>query len=197
MEKINKDMTIGSILEEYPTKSARLAEIMTAAGLHCVGCGAALFETLEQGILGHGMSHEIVQQVVAQMNDVLDIEDSEEEEVITEILHSGGNPIFLSEKAVEKLSSLFESEGMTDHGLRVGIIAGGCAGFSYVLNFEKESELDDKLYEQEGIKIFINPESISKLQGTVIDYVETLQESGFKFSNPNSESSCGCGSSFS
>lgn len=194
-DQINKDMTIGSILEGYPTKSARLAEIMTAAGLHCVGCGAALFETLEQGILGHGMSSEVVSQVVDQMNEVLGSED--EEEVTTEVLYSGGNPIFLSEKAVEKLSSLLKSENMTDHGLRVGIVAGGCAGFSYVLNFEKGPELDDKIYEQDGVKIFINPESIPRLQGTVIDYLETLTDSGFKFSNPNSESSCGCGSSFS
>lgn len=195
---INKDMTIGSILEGFPGKSADLADVMTKAGLHCVGCGAALFETLEQGIMGHGMSPEVVEQVTAELNRIVSSEVNEEDKDIDPVpVVQSGNPITLTENAIKKMKELLESENMSDHGLRVGVSAGGCAGLSYVLNFEEKSEPEDRIFEQDGMKIFMNPDSIPNMQGTVIDYVETLAESGFKFSNPTAKSSCGCGSSFS
>lgn len=194
---ISKDMTIGAILEGFPGKAIKLAEVMTNSGLHCVGCGAALYETLEQGILGHGMSPEDVERVVVQLNAVLAADGSSAAAPDEAAVAPNGNPISLTEKALKKVTELLETEGMVGHGLRVGVTAGGCSGFSYILNFEEKSEAADQIFEQDGLKIFMDPDSIPHLQGTRVDFVETLSESGFKFDNPNAKSACGCGSSFS
>jgi iron-sulfur cluster assembly accessory protein len=82
--------------------------------------------------------------------------------------------------------------------LRVFVEGGGCSGYKYGLDFD-ENELgdDDLLFEQDGIKIFVDQYSAAYLRGTVIDYVNGLNGSGFKFLNPNAQRTCGCGSSFS
>jgi len=99
--------------------------------------------------------------------------------------------------AVKKIKSMMERDDKQGSGLRVGVITGGCSGLSYDMRFQKESYDNDNIFEQDGIKIFINPESVSHLQGIEIDYVDTLKESGFQYRNPNANSSCGCGMSFS
>ena len=88
-------------------------------------------------------------------------------------------------------------DGKEGFGLRVGVVPGGCAGLSYDLRFQKISYDNDLVLEQNDLKIFINPESLSVLQGIEIDYKETLKESGFQYRNPKASKSCGCGTSFS
>jgi len=88
-------------------------------------------------------------------------------------------------------------EGLEGHGIRVGVQGGGCAGFQYSMDFEKEPRADDLVVEQEGVRLYIDPMSSMYLQGVTIDYVVGLQGAGFKFENPNARSTCGCGSSFS
>ncbi|MBI4459012.1 MAG: iron-sulfur cluster assembly accessory protein [Acidobacteria bacterium] len=85
-------------------------------------------------------------------------------------------------------------------GLRIGVVGGGCSGFSYSMMFEenRQDELGmDKVFEFDGLKVFVDQASLLYLDNTEIDYIETLEGSGFKFSNPNVKSTCGCGSSFS
>lgn len=99
--------------------------------------------------------------------------------------------------AISKVKAMMDKDGKAGYGLRVGVVTGGCAGLSYEMRFQKNPYDNDFVLEQEGLKIFINDESLSFLKGMEIDYIDTLKESGFKYKNPNAKSSCGCGTSFS
>jgi iron-sulfur cluster assembly accessory protein len=81
-------------------------------------------------------------------------------------------------------------------GLRVGVVGGGCSGFSYSMQFENGAGAMDKTFEYDGLKVYIDATSLMYLQGASVDYLETLEGAGFKFENPNVKSTCGCGSSF-
>ena len=107
-----------------------------------------------------------------------------------------GTPILLTAKAIEMVKDAIAREGLEGHGVRVGVLGGGCAGFQYSMDFEKEARPDDLTIEQEGVKVYVDPMSSMYLQGVTIDYVVGLQGAGFKFSNPNARTTCGCGSSF-
>jgi iron-sulfur cluster assembly accessory protein len=80
--------------------------------------------------------------------------------------------------------------------VRVGVVGGGCSGFQYQLAFEPEPATEDTVFEQDGVRIFIDPASQPHLQGITLDYVTGLHGAGFKFLNPNAERTCGCGASF-
>ena len=106
------------------------------------------------------------------------------------------SPIALTAKAVEMVKDAIVREGLEGHGIRVGVVGGGCSGFQYSMDFEKEPRPDDFTIEQDGVKLYVDPMSHMYLQGVTIDYVTGLQGAGFKFENPNAKSTCGCGSSF-
>lgn len=105
--------------------------------------------------------------------------------------------IELTPKAVSKVKEILAQQNPQPMGLRVSVVGGGCSGFSYQMNFENEANGIDKTYEFEGLKVFIDQASLMYLNGTKIDFVETLEGAGFKFENPNVKTTCGCGSSFS
>jgi iron-sulfur cluster assembly protein len=81
-------------------------------------------------------------------------------------------------------------------GLRVGVLPGGCSGFKYSLNIEEASQEDDIVLDVSGIRVFVDGFSLQYLNGVTIDYVTSMQGSGFTFTNPNATGGCGCGSSF-
>ncbi len=103
----------------------------------------------------------------------------------------------VTEKAAEQIKTLMTKEKLEGHGLRVAAIGGGCSGLSYKLNFEKDAAEGDKVYEEHGVRLFVDKKSLIVLNGTILDYTDGLNGAGFVFSNPNAKSSCGCGSSFS
>jgi len=103
----------------------------------------------------------------------------------------------LTDAAIRKIKSMREQEGKQDCALRVDVVTGGCAGLSYSLRFQKNSYENDILLNFGDLPVFVNPESASFLKGITIDYIDTLNESGFKYINPNAKSTCGCGVSFS
>ena len=105
--------------------------------------------------------------------------------------------ITLTEKAALKVREIREAESLTEQGLRLRVIGGGCSGFSYDLYFEDEVTDLDQTFESQGIKLFVDMMSFQYLEGTEVDYVESLHGAGFKFLNPTAKSTCGCGSSFS
>jgi|SRR3989338_8597224 len=193
VQKVHKDMTIAQILQLNPQKSGALAQLMTAAGLHCVGCGASTFETLEEGLMGHGYSEDQLYFLIDQLNEALDVV---EEKKVGEKDEHDITPVALTEKGISKVKEIMKSEGKEGWGLRVGVVPGGCSGYSYELSFEEKEREDDKIIDQEGIKLFVDAESYEMLNGVVVDFVDNLNESGFKFSNPNAKSGCGCGKSF-
>jgi iron-sulfur cluster assembly protein len=104
--------------------------------------------------------------------------------------------IQLSERAVEKVKEILDTQEPKPAGLRIAVVGGGCSGFSYSMAFENTPGMLDKTYNFDGLKVFVDQASMLYLDGANVDYVETLEGSGFKFDNPNVKSTCGCGSSF-
>ena len=102
----------------------------------------------------------------------------------------------ITPKAVSKVKEILGQQNPVPAGLRVSVVGGGCSGFSYQMNFENETNPIDKVYEFDGLKVFVDQASLMYLKGTRIDFVESLEGAGFKFENPNVKSTCGCGSSF-
>jgi iron-sulfur cluster assembly accessory protein len=106
-------------------------------------------------------------------------------------------PLRLTEKAVKMVKITREQEGIDpSFGLRVAVRGGGCSGFEYALDFERESRPNDTVIEYEGLQVFVDPISFRYLAGTVIDYSLGMSGSGFRFENPRATGTCGCGSSF-
>jgi iron-sulfur cluster assembly protein len=106
-------------------------------------------------------------------------------------------PIILTQGAVNQLKSIMTEQGISpQYGLRVGVKGGGCSGFSYVLGFDEQKEVD-QVFEISGMKVLMEKSHAIYLLGMEIDFVEGLNNRGFSFSNPNAKESCGCGTSFS
>jgi iron-sulfur cluster insertion protein len=105
--------------------------------------------------------------------------------------------ITITDKAASKVQEIAVAEELAGQGLRLRVVGGGCAGFTYDLFFEDKPTDMDEQFEDKGIKLYIDPLSYQYLDGTEIDYVESTAGAGFKFVNPNTKSTCGCGSSFS
>ena len=105
-------------------------------------------------------------------------------------------PISLTPNAVAKVKEIMAQQNPVPTGLRVGVVGGGCSGFSYSMSFENSSGLMDKVFDMDGLKVYVDATSVMYLNGCIVDYVETLEGAGFKFENPNVKSTCGCGSSF-
>jgi len=102
----------------------------------------------------------------------------------------------LTERAVGKVKEIMASQQPAPAGLRIAVVGGGCSGFSYSMAFENQPNILDKSYDYSGLKVFVDQASLLYLDGAEVDYVETLEGSGFKFNNPQVKSTCGCGSSF-
>jgi len=105
-------------------------------------------------------------------------------------------PITLTTKAIGKVKEIMGQQTPVPAGLRVGVVGGGCSGFSYSMSFENNSGLMDKVFDMDGLKVFVDATSLTYLNGCTVDYLETLEGAGFKFDNPQVKSTCGCGSSF-
>ena len=103
----------------------------------------------------------------------------------------------LSERAVAQLNSLFAAEGRDGLMLRIVVNGGGCSGFTYGFDFDDKVKDDDKAFETSGVKVVIDEASLEFIDGSVLDFVESLGGNHFTLENPNATSSCGCGSSFS
>jgi len=181
-DRVSRDMTIEEILSNFPHKSQKLAQEITNTGLHCVGCSAATWETLEAGMLGHGFAEEEIDRLVDRLNAIL----AEQVDADT---------IIITKKAADKFRQILAEDGKEGWGLRLGDRAAGCSGFEYVLDYSQNAKSDDKTFKCEGLEIHVNLQALSRLLGCEIDYVDGLNGSGFKISNPNVKGSCGCGKS--
>ena len=102
-------------------------------------------------------------------------------------------------KAIKRIRVAMAKEGVSpeEGGLRLGVMGGGCSGLSYSIKFDTQPRERDRVYEFDGVRVFVDPKSFLYLHGMTLDYEETLMRQGFNFINPNSTHSCGCGSSFS
>ena len=181
---ITRDMTIGDITEQYPST----AEVFMEYGLHCVGCHVAFWETLEEGARGHGMDEESIDCMIRDANTI-----AQESKAQTD---SQEGQVKITTAAVNRAKEMIKKENKVGHVFRISVIEGGCSGFSYQFTLEREPKEDDESIMQEDLLIVIDKTSLERLSGCVVDYIDTLAQSGFKVSNPNASTTCGCGSSF-
>lgn len=179
---IHRQMTIEQILSLFPHKAQKLAQEITRAGLHCVGCHAATWETLEAGMMGHAMSDEQINTLVDRLNALLE----EEADMST---------ISITQRAAKKYMEILEEDGKAGWGIRFEERMAGCNGFEYVLDFSEKADQNDEIFVSNGVEIHVSQPMVPRLLGSEIDYVDGLQGAGFKISNPNVRSSCGCGTS--
>lgn len=99
--------------------------------------------------------------------------------------------------AADRIKTLLEKRGTLDAGLRIRVRGGGCTGLQYDMEFADQARDKDRVFEEHGVRIFVDPKSYIFLIGTTLSYQSGLLESGFKLENPNVKKSCGCGDSFS
>lgn len=105
--------------------------------------------------------------------------------------------ISLTARAANELKDLIQSQDNTNQALRVWVSGGGCSGLQYGMALDDSApEKDDQVFEQDGVKIFVDPLSLNYMTGSTVDYVDDAMGGGFKIENPNATGSCGCGSSF-
>jgi len=104
--------------------------------------------------------------------------------------------IKMTASAVAKVKEVMASQDPVPAAVRLGVRGGGCSGFQYQMQFELEKGPMDKEYDFDGLKVLVDGVSAMYLEECEVDYLETLEASGFKFNNPNAKSTCGCGSSF-
>lgn len=188
-QKISKDTTIGEIVEKYP----QVVDTLTSFGVHCVGCHVSPFESLEMGFKGHGMDDNTIADAVKKLNEVIEKSPVQEQKEESEVNISDVK-LNVTDKAAEKIKALMEQEKKL--GLRISVQPGGCSGYKYGMELEDKSTDDDVIVEEKGIKIFVDKNSMQKLNGSNVDYVDSLQGAGFKIDNPGATKTCGCGSSF-
>jgi iron-sulfur cluster assembly protein len=178
---ITKEMTIGDVVAKYPA----VIEPLQEAGVHCVGCHVSYSESLDDGFKGHGMSDIQVDEVILKLN-----------KAVEEYKGEGGKEFIITNKAAEKLIEVLKENKKENSGLRVEVVPGGCSGFQYGLELEDNTTDLDMTIEDKGVKIIISKDNMQFLKGAKLDYVDSLQGAGFKISNPNVKSGCGCGQSF-
>jgi iron-sulfur cluster assembly protein len=187
---ITRQTNIQKLAMQWPEAAAVMAE----KGMHCFGCHAAAVDNVEHGAKLHGLDDATIDQMVKDMNEIIALKGDQPKAETPKI----ENPKFtITESAAKKLKELMAEEDKEGHGLRVAVMPGGCSGFSYGLDFEDEAKENDLVMEEHGIKLYIDKESLSMVNGAEVDYVDGLMEAGFKISNPNAQQNCGCGKSFS
>lgn len=172
-------MTIGEVVQQYPSTVPVLLE----AGVHCVGCHVAAWETLEEGFKGHGMDDEDIEFIMSKLNNIISEDNFEGEINVTPL-------------AARKLKEILKEQGKDDYSLKIEIVPGGCNGMQYSFSLVKESDNGVEL-NFDGVKILLSKEDFELLKGSKVDYLENLTDAGFRIYNPNAKSSCGCGKSFS
>ncbi len=101
-----------------------------------------------------------------------------------------------TEKAQGKVKEILEGQPDSFEGIRVQVVGGGCSGFQYHMGFESKANGGDEILELNGFKVFVDRGSLIYLDGTEVDFIESLTGAGFKFNNPNVKTTCGCGESF-
>ncbi len=104
--------------------------------------------------------------------------------------------IQMTETAISKVNEILGQQQPQPKGLRLSVVGGGCSGFQYSMAFENNQLPLDKVFNYDGLQVYVDQASLLYLDNCRVDYVETMEGAGFKFDNPNVTSTCGCGSSF-
>jgi iron-sulfur cluster assembly accessory protein len=119
-----------------------------------------------------------------------------EKEMATTTEAAATSLIHITDAAAAKIKELMPKDSEAEHALRMRVVGGGCSGFQYQMGLEATPKENDKVFTSNGIKVFIDMKSALYLAGVEVDYLNGLMESGFKISNPNAKTTCGCGQLF-
>ena len=193
-QRLRRELTIGDVLEQYPDA----APLLTEKGIHCVGCHVSPFETLEEGFRSHGMAEEEIDTILADINEKLD-HAMKNKPARTPTVCSADASLEVSCGAVAKVLELLKKENKdtTKTALRIAVMPGGCSGMTYDFSFDSDGkQADDKVIEKDGLTVLVDKKSLGILNGSRVDYVETLHGAGFVVKNPQAKGGCGCGKSF-
>lgn len=166
---ITRETLIGDIVNNFP----EAVEPLMDTGVHCIGCHISPFENLEQGLRGHGMNDEQIEETLNKLNSAI-----KKKEVVSE------DGINITDKAAKKINELANAKNKEEYGLRIQVVSGGCSGHQYLFNFDKKPNENDEVFERKGAKLFIDSKSLGKLKGITLDYLDSLQGTGFRISNP-------------
>ena len=180
---IDQSWKLGDIVKKHPG----LLPVLGDAGLPVNGCSMPAEDTLEQITLAMGWTDDEVRLLVKDLNNRI-------ESNVT--LRGKDGLVNVTQTALDKMKELMDKQDSKGYGLRLSVVPGGCAGYTYGLMFSKEPTASDEILDINGVKFFVDGNSLSLLQGVEVDYVDALQGAGFKITNPNAKKSCACGSSF-
>lgn len=173
---ISADMKISEVLDKCPSA----AEILMNEGVHCVGCHAAQWESLEDGLKSHGKSEEEIKQIIDKINKVVEEESNMK-------YFGNENSILITERALSELKDKVE-EGKF---LRVEVSMSGCSGFQFGLSITDEKDVNDEMFEIDGLKILVGKEVLGFVAGTKLDF--SPEKDAFKFiASMPSGGCCGC-----
>lgn len=179
---IRGDSTIGDVVAKYP----QVAPVFMKYGLHCVGCHVAVWETLEEGCMGHGMPEEEFKKLLKEANEVAARNEEDRKN------RDPSAPIFITNHAIEMVKMLM-GKHKTQGILRIRVIESECCTKSYDFAVEDKAEDSDTVFEKDGLTVAIASDSIDYLQNATVDFVEGPDGSGFKVETANDEKNCGCG----
>jgi len=169
-KKITAEINIGDLVSKYPSA----ARVLLESGVHCIGCHAAHFETLGEGLRNHGKSEEEIAELLEKMNKAAE----EDEKVLGDML---GKPeeLLVSPRAISEL----KKKNVDNKYVRIEVSLGGCSGFNYTLGLDDEASKSDVVIELDGVKFVVAKETFGMVAGTKLDYVE--EEQGFCFTGPS------------
>ena len=120
-------------------------------------------------------------------------------EQIPNVITGADRDIVVTDKALARIRAVMAKENISPEagGLRLGVQGGGCSGLTYNVRFDTKSRTRDRVYDYDGVRVFVDPKSYIYLKGMILDWEQTLLQQQFVFKNPNASKSCGCGTSFS
>lgn len=190
---ISRSSTIGDVVSKHP----EVVESLLALGVHCVGCHVAYWESLEDGLRSHGFEEGEIDDAVRVLNDVIEKSGQLRGTAATgqTVQEGASGKLELSENAATKIREFLAKEKAS--GLKISVIPGGCSGFQYGFELLDEPVADDVVREVSGVKLFLDRDADEFLRGARIEYVDSIQGSGFRIVNPKAKVGCGCGKSFS
>ena len=166
VDKIKKEMFIGEVIAKYP----EVADVMLSYGLHCIGCHVGAYESINDGALAHGADTKKIEKLIKEMNEtVVDVKTKE---------------ISLSDSAAKKFKELLKDDKKEGYGLKLTVLKENGLE-NYDLDFAEKPSSNDEVFEEKGLKIFIDKKLLKKVKGMRINYVEDMMGSGFRIFNPN------------
>ena len=174
-DKITAYMKIQDIVEKYP----QAVEVLMEAGVHCVGCHVAQWESLGEGLKNHGKSDEEIDELIKKMNDKV-------KDVVLPQYVGEEERLLVTKEAIEEMKKQL-SEGQY---LRINVKLGGCCGFNYAMSVDTEKKDDDEVIDIDGVKFLVVKESLGFIAGSKIEYI--ANEQAFRISAPGGGSCGGC-----